>query len=90
MPMRSGSSLDADAGVLEAERPETDGSREPVPAPSDRRATGEGGRATIWQPRESDPGLEAEFLRLLMVRMEKSQTVYHITVAKALPRASGT
>jgi hypothetical protein len=26
---------------------------------------------------------------LLMVRMEKSQTVYHITVAKALPRASG-
>lgn len=27
---------------------------------------------------------------LLMVRMEKSQTVYHITVAKSLPRAGGT
>jgi outer membrane protein assembly factor BamC len=24
---------------------------------------------TIWQPREADPGLEAEFLRLLMVRL---------------------
>ncbi len=24
---------------------------------------------TVWQPREADPGLEAEFLRLLMVRL---------------------
>ena len=44
-------------------------------------ATGEGGRATIWQPRESDPGLEAEFLRLLMVRMGESEERAKVAVA---------
>jgi len=29
----------------------------------------EGREQTIWQPREADPGLEAEFLSLLMVRL---------------------
>jgi outer membrane protein assembly factor BamC len=32
-------------------------------------ATNTGGGTTVWQPRPSDPGLEAEFLRRLMVRL---------------------
>jgi outer membrane protein assembly factor BamC len=32
-------------------------------------ATNTGGGTTVWQPRASDPGLEAEFLRRLMVRL---------------------
>jgi outer membrane protein assembly factor BamC len=35
---------------------------------------GDGGTQTIWEPRPADPGLEAEFLRRLMVRFGVEQT----------------
>ena len=35
---------------------------------------GDGGSGTIWEPRPADPGLEAEFLRRLMVRFGVEQS----------------
>jgi outer membrane protein assembly factor BamC len=35
---------------------------------------GDGGTQTIWEPRPADPGLEAEFLRRLMVRFGVEQS----------------
>jgi outer membrane protein assembly factor BamC len=35
---------------------------------------GDGGTATVWEPRPADPGLEAEFLRRLMVRFGVEQS----------------
>ncbi|MEO8719143.1 MAG: outer membrane protein assembly factor BamC [Burkholderiales bacterium] len=42
---------------------------------------------TAWQPRPSDPGLEAEFLRRLMVRLGASESVARASVANAQPPA---
>ena len=35
---------------------------------------GDGGSGTVWEPRPADPGLEAEFLRRLMVRFGVEQS----------------
>jgi outer membrane protein assembly factor BamC len=40
---------------------------------------------TVWQPREADPGLEAEFLSLLMVRLGSDEAEAKKAVASAQP-----
>ena len=42
---------------------------------------------TVWQPRPADPGLEAEFLRRLMVRLGVKEEVAKQQVAEARPGA---
>ena len=37
------------------------------------KSGGAGGDSTVWQPRATDPGLEAEFLRRLMVKLGVTQ-----------------
>ena len=46
---------------------------------------GTGGDSTVWQPRATDPGLEAEFLRRLMVKLGVTQEQ-----SKALVAAGAT
>ena len=41
------------------------------------------GSGSVWQPRESDPELEAEFLRKLMVKLGKTPAQAQATVAQA-------
>jgi outer membrane protein assembly factor BamC len=42
---------------------------------------------TIWQPRDSDPGLEAEFLRLLMVRLGVQEERAKLAATGSSPEA---
>ena len=42
---------------------------------------------TLWQPREPDPGLEAEFLRRLMVRLGTQEERAKLAVAAAPPQS---
>ena len=43
---------------------------------------------TVWQPREADPELEAEFLTRLMVKLGVSEAQAQAVVASAPPRAA--
>ncbi|MES2945452.1 MAG: outer membrane protein assembly factor BamC [Pseudomonadota bacterium] len=49
---------------------------------------GKAGDGTIWQPRESDPELEAEFLRRLMVRLGVTQEQSKALIATATGKSS--
>lgn len=53
---------------------------------------GDGGTQTVWEPRPADPGLEAEFLRRLMVRfgVEQSRAQDLITTDSTPVRAKLT
>jgi len=50
---------------------------------------GDGGKRTIWQPRPSDPELEAEMLRRLMVRfgVEETRSQALLAAGKSVERA---
>ena len=50
------------------------------------RTAGTGGDSTIWQPRPSDPELEAEFLRRLMVKLGVSNEQSKALVAGGVTR----
>lgn len=56
------------------------------------RTAGTGGDSTIWQPRPSDPELEAEFLRRLMVKLgvsnEQSKALVAAGVTKQTSRVA--
>ena len=56
------------------------------------RTAGTGGDSTIWQPRPSDPELEAEFLRRLMVKLgvsnEQSKALVVAGVTKQTSRVA--
>jgi outer membrane protein assembly factor BamC len=45
---------------------------------------------TMWVPRPSDPGLEAEFLTRLLVKLGTKESTAREVVAKAAPATSGT
>ena len=60
--------------------------------PSGNKAMGARDSGTVWQPRATDPELEAEFLRRLMVRLgvteEQSKAILAAGTARATSRAS--
>lgn len=60
--------------------------------PSGNKSMGARDSSTVWQPRATDPELEAEFLRRLMVRLgvteEQSKAVLAAGTARSTSRAS--
>ncbi len=53
--------------------------------PSGNTNAGQAGVSTVWQPRPSDPELEAEFLRRLMVKLGVNQEQSRALLASANP-----
>ncbi|MES2413338.1 MAG: outer membrane protein assembly factor BamC [Pseudomonadota bacterium] len=58
--------------------------------PTANTNAGQTGAATIWQPRPSDPELEAEFLRRLMVKLGVNQEQSRALLASANPVRQGS